>query len=271
MPELPEVQATVNSIRPSLEGKQIVQVRWLRGDLVRPRGFNLASLLLEDRVAAVSRRAKRIVFTHELGNRWFVHLGMTGRLVVLDAGAAVAPHTHAIFRLDDGSELRFVDPRRFGRIVWLGKDPDDASLGPEPLTLREYQFATRLARTRRRIKTALLDQRFVAGIGNIYADESLHAARIHPATPTNRLTPGEARRLLRVIKSVLRRAIRSGGSTIRDYANGRNERGTFQHELAVYDREGETCRRCATRIVRIVLGGRGTHFCPTCQPLRHRG
>lgn len=265
MPELPEVQATVNSVRPFLEGRRIAQVCRLRGDLVRPRGFALASRLPKDPLVSVTRRAKRIVLAHANELRWFVHLGMSGRLVVVAPGEPVVAHTHAIFRLDDGNELRFIDPRRFGKLVWLGSSPDDPSLGPEPLTLSLKDFVTRLQRTGRAIKTALLDQHLVAGIGNIYADESLHAAGIHPRQPSNRLTRAQSRRLLQAIKAVLRRAIRSGGSTIRNYVNGNSQPGTFQQQLAVYGRAGQPCRRCRTPIVRVVLGGRGTHFCPTCQ------
>jgi formamidopyrimidine-DNA glycosylase len=265
MPELPEVQATVDSVRPGLVGRRILAVRQPRTDIIRPRGFDLARHLLEDRVTDVARRAKRIVITLASGNRWYVHLGMTGRLVVAAPSSPLPRHSHLVLVLDDDNELRFVDPRRFGKIVWLGHHTDDEDLGPEPLTMRATELSAALARTRRAIKTALLDQHLIAGIGNIYADESLHAAGIHPKKPANRLTRDETQRLLRAIKTVLRRAIRSGGSTIRDYANGNNEPGSFQQQLAVYDREAEPCRRCRTPIVRIVLGGRGTHFCPKCQ------
>lgn len=266
MPELPEVQASVDSVRPRLVGHRILAVRQLRADVVRPFRFDLARHLLKDRVIHVSRRAKRIVITLESENRWYVHLGMTGRLVVTAPSTPMPRHAHLVLSLDDGNELRFIDPRRFGRIVWLGRNPDDDHLGPEPLTMSYIELSTTLARTRRAIKSALLDQRLIAGIGNIYADESLHASGIHPTKPANRLTPDETKRLMNAIKTVLRRAIRSGGSTIRDYVNGRNEPGSFQKQLAVYARESQPCRRCRTPIVRMVLGGRSTHFCPTCQP-----
>ena len=190
---------------------------------------------------------------------------MTGQLTVDAIDAPAKRHTHLTIDLDAARQLRFVDPRRFGGIFWL----DDAAIdtiGPEPLTMRAVTLGRRLATTRRAIKTALLDQRIVAGIGNIYADEALHAAGLHPLTPANALAADDVRGLSRAIKRVLRRAIRAGGSTLRDYVNGRGERGTFQLLHRVYDRADQPCRRCRSAIVRIVVGGRSTCFCAICQP-----
>jgi formamidopyrimidine-DNA glycosylase len=142
-------------------------------------------------------------------------------------------------------------------------------MGPEPLTLRASDLSPRLSNTRRAIKTALLDQRIIAGIGNIYADESLFESRIHPTTPANRLKPDQIKNLSRAIKLILRRAIKHKGSSLRDYVDADGESGAFQRLHRVYDRKGHPCPRCQTPIKRIVLGGRSTHFCPTCQPKPH--
>jgi formamidopyrimidine-DNA glycosylase len=233
--------------------------------MLRPAGFDLVNALAGRTVADLSRRAKRIVFTLGDGNRFYVHLGMTGRLTVETPLAPLAAHTHLIVTLDHGRQLRLVDPRRFGEIVWLGAAGHD-NIGPEPLSLRPAVLHTRLSVTRRPIKAALLDQSVIAGIGNIYADEALHRAGVHPTRPGNSLTRAETARLNRAIKGVLRRAIRAGGSSIRDYVNADGLRGGFQLSHRVYDREGQPCQGCRTALLRIVLGGRSTHFCPKCQP-----
>ncbi|HEV8292815.1 MAG TPA: zinc finger domain-containing protein, partial [Tepidisphaeraceae bacterium] len=163
-------------------------------------------------------------------------------------------------------QLRFRDPRRFGGIWWLcNGEAHDTDLGPEPLKIRPAQLAQRLSKTRRAIKTALLDQRLVAGIGNIYADESLFHSRIHPTIPANRLNRDQVLRLNRAIKLILRRAINHRGSSLSDYVDANGEEGAFQLLHRVYAREGEPCVRCKNPIKRIVLGGRSTHFCPNCQ------
>jgi formamidopyrimidine-DNA glycosylase len=162
--------------------------------------------------------------------------------------------------------LRFRDPRRFGGIWWLGKDSPAGDMGPEPLLIRAAQLLLRLARTTRAIKNVLLDQTVLAGIGNIYADESLFLAAIHPLTPADQLTEEEVKRLNRAIKLTLRRALRHRGSSVRDYVDGNGVKGDYQKQHRVYDRTGKPCRTCESPIERIVLGGRSTHFCPNCQP-----
>ncbi len=191
---------------------------------------------------------------------------MTGHLAVMSPEADLAAHTHLILTLDDGFELRFTDPRRFGGVFWLGKAPADAHLGPEPLTLRPATLARRLAGTDRAVKNALLDQSLIAGLGNIYVDESLFAARIHPLTPASRLAADDVARLSRAIKLTLRRALRHRGSTLRDYRDPAGEPGRFQTLHRVYNRAGLPCRVCRTPITRIVLAQRSTCFCPHCQP-----
>ena len=270
MPELPEVQTVVTSLRPKVVGQTIRGVHVYRADVVDPPGTDLAALLTGTRIRSVERRGKRIIFTLDDGHdsKFFVHLGMTGRLTIVTdtADDTTRPkHTHVEFRLDTGT-LRFADPRRFGGLWWLGPGGcADAGMGPEPLTVRPTQLLRRLARTTRAVKNALLDQSVVAGLGNIYVDESLFGAGIHPLTPANELTAGQVGRLNRSIKTVLRRAIRNRGSTLRDYVDADGVGGSFQSLHKVYDREGKPCRRCRTPIERIVLGGRSTHYCPKCQ------
>jgi formamidopyrimidine-DNA glycosylase len=265
MPELPEVQMVVTTLRPALLGKAIRRVHVTRADIIRPAGIDLAALLKGQRVTEVARRGKKIVVTVGDSQRFYVHLGMTGRLTLEAPGADVKKHTHVSMDLD-GFQVRFQDPRRFGGIWWLGTDlPVDSELGPEPLTMRPKQLAAALSRTRRVIKSALLDQSMIAGLGNIYADEALFAAKIHPLTPANELTTRQVAALNRAIKTTLRRALRHRGSTLRDYRDAEGNAGTFQRLHRVYDRAGKPCQICRTPIQRIVIGGRSSHFCPKCQ------
>ena len=266
MPELPEVQTVVNTLRPRVIGRRVIRVRLNRSDILSPAGINLPSVLAEQTVKEIARRGKRIVFTLRNGERFYIHLGMTGRLVVSSSKESPPPHTHLRLDLDNGGEIRFTDPRRFGGVWWLGANHAEDDMGPEPLRTRPQQLGRRLARTTRAIKSALLDQRVLAGLGNIYVDESLFAAGIHPLTPANRLTAEQIARLNRAIKTTLRRALRHRGSTLRDYRDADGFPGNFQSLHRVYDREGQPCRQCRTPIQRIVLGGRSTHFCPKCQP-----
>jgi formamidopyrimidine-DNA glycosylase len=269
MPELPEVQTVVDTLRPKIVGRVIARVQLNRADIVTPPEADLATLLTGRTVVDLARRGKRIVFTLDTGDRFYVHLGMSGRLGMNLFHQPTAPHTHLAIRIrGNDSELRFADPRRFGGVWWLGRDlPPEGNMGPEPMATRPAQLAKRLARTTRAIKNALLDQTVLAGLGNIYVDESLFAARIHPLMPANRLSPEQVGRLSRSIKSTLRRAIRHRGSTLRDYRDADGAPGAFQSRHRVYNRAGQPCRTCRTPIERIVLGGRSTHFCPKCQSL----
>lgn len=280
MPELPEVQTVVDTLRRALAAAggpgavrgTIAAVAHLRDDMVTcPPDFDLRRTVAGRSIVNVTRRGKRIVLHLDDENRMYVHLGMTGRLTVEHADAAARKHTHMVLSLADGREIRFADPRRFGAIVWLGREgTDEAAMGPEPLAVRPAELLARLRQTRRAIKTALLDQRLIAGIGNIYADEALFAAEIDPRTPADRLTVDQVRRLCGAIKRVLRRAIRHRGSTLRDYVDADGAGGRFQLLHRVYDREGHPCPACGRPIRRIVLGGRSTHFCPYCQKIRPR-
>jgi formamidopyrimidine-DNA glycosylase len=235
--------------------------------MVTPAAFDLPNALKDRTILEVSRRGKRIVFRLDDGNVLFIHLGMTGRLQLTPRDAAIEPHTHLIvdFADDRNQQLRFRDPRRFGEIRWLGADLGEDKMGPEPLAMRAKELAAKLLRTTRAIKNALMDQHVIAGLGNIYVDESLFAAGIHPLTPANKLTSEQIAVLTKSIKQVLRKAIHHRGSTLRDYVDAEGGKGAFQRLHSVYDREEEPCRRCKTPIERIVLGGRSTHFCPRCQ------
>jgi formamidopyrimidine-DNA glycosylase len=265
MPELPEVETIVRSLRPRLAGARIDRVHLLRADILQPPGADLPGCLANRKFADIHRRGKKIIFLLDDGNRFTIHLGMTGRLTLEKSQSPSLPHTHLVLETI-GQELRFVDPRRFGGVFWLGlTESADKNLGPEPLEIRAAELAGRLSKTKRAIKTALLDQHILAGVGNIYADESLFTANIDPRTPANRLTRDQIARLNRGIKTVLRRALSHRGSTLRDYRDADGQSGDFQKLHRVYDRKGLPCSVCETKIVRIVLGGRSTHYCPRCQ------
>jgi formamidopyrimidine-DNA glycosylase len=272
VPELPEVETVVRDLAPLLAGRRIRSVAAGAKALRRPWSAEWEPLLVGRRVRAVRRRGKWIVIDLAGGASLVVHLGMTGQLTVAPADQPLADHTHLVFGLDRGtSQLRFRDIRRFGSAT-LFPDPAAleqffraAGLGPEPFDLDPRYWRERLTATGRCLKAVLLDQRVVAGVGNIYADESLFEARLHPTRPGGRLRRAEAERLRKAVALVLRRAIARRGSSIRDYVGGSGLRGGYQNEFRVYGRTGEPCPRCRTRIEQVRLAGRSTHFCPRCQ------
>lgn len=269
MPELPEVETVVRTLSPRVVGARIARVEHVRRDMITPDGFDLVKQLTRRRIKNLTRRGKRIVFELDNGNRFFIHLGMSGKLRVQRADAPLAKHTHLILNLRNNLQLRFIDPRRFGEIRWLGRDDDaDKTMGPEPLSMKTSDLAKKLTKTTRAIKNALMDQRVIAGLGNIYVDESLFDSRIHPLARADKLKPDQIKRLTASIKRVLKRAILHRGSSLRDYVDARGKRGRFQNLHRVYQRYGKKCSTCDHSIARITLGGRSTHFCPTCQPLR---
>lgn len=268
MPELPEVETVVVTLRPKAVGKVIAEVIIYRQDIITPIDTDLPTLLRSKSIQSIDRRGKRIIFTLTDGNRFYIHLGMTGRLVSEATDVPLKKHTHLILRLSGApEELRFIDPRRFGGVWWLGSNVlADERMGPEPLKLSNKALSELLSKTKRAIKVALLDQTLIAGLGNIYVDEALHAARIHPLTPANSLNDVQIALLNKSIKRVLGKAIRSRGSSLRDYVDADGNRGGFQKLHRVYDRMGERCRSCKREsIARITLGGRSTHYCPACQ------
>jgi formamidopyrimidine-DNA glycosylase len=264
MPELPEVETVVRSVAAHLTGRRIVSTRFTSRFVTPGNKAKLTRKLAGRRIESVKRRGKFIVIALDQGTLT-VHLGMTGKLLVNKAAEDEASeHTHGVFQLDDGM-LLYHDPRQFGRIEFSeGAPPRVARLGPEPLEIGFDEFRARLRR-KTRIKSLLLNQTFLAGMGNIYVDESLFAAGIHPLTPASKLTDARAEKLYRAIRGILRHAIQLGGSSISDYVNGRGERGWFQMEHRVYGREGEPCANCGRPIRKILVAQRGTHYCPHCQ------
>jgi formamidopyrimidine-DNA glycosylase len=273
VPELPEVETVVRDLRPLLVGRRLASVRVSKHALRRPWSKAWAPLLAGRRVEEVRRRGKWIVLALDGSSRLVFHLGMTGRLTVAPAGEPVADHTHLVIDLDGGGEqLRFRDVRRFGSATFfpdagaLEQFFEKAGLGPEPFDLDPRAWHEALRGTDRNLKAVLLDQRVVAGVGNIYADESLFEARLYPARPASGLSAAEAGRLRRAIATVLTRAVERRGSTIRDYLGGSGQRGGYQEEFRAYGRAGQPCRRCGTPIERVRIAGRSTHYCPRCQP-----
>ncbi|MFN2629376.1 MAG: bifunctional DNA-formamidopyrimidine glycosylase/DNA-(apurinic or apyrimidinic site) lyase [Gaiellaceae bacterium] len=273
MPELPEVETVRRQLEPALVGRRFEGVEILDRRLVRPfEPPEVAAEIEGERVAAVDRRGKYLILGFESGRVLLVHLRMTGSLRHLPGGALEAdPHRRAVIRLDDGSHLAYRDVRRFG--TWALVEPGElgpylaARLGSEPL---ERGFTTALLRGRlegRRapVKAALLDQRTLAGMGNIYADEALWRARIDPLRPAADLDENELERLTKAIKAALRAGIARQGATLRDYVRPDGGAGSMQRELKVYGRTGEPCERCGAPIQKIRSGGRGTWFCPDCQ------
>jgi formamidopyrimidine-DNA glycosylase len=268
VPELPEVETIRAQLAPRLEGRTLSRVEILDPRLTRPHDlFEVAEELEGDRVLAVERRGKYLVFRLESGLSLLVHLRMTG-------GFGFLPTTHerAVLELDDGSRIAFRDVRRFG--TWLVLEDADAvgylsgKNGPEPLGpgFTTRWLAENLARRRAPLKAVLLDQRVVAGLGNIYADEALWRARVSPLRPANEVARPEVRRLQRAIRAALDAGIERQGSTLSDYRTPAGEPGSMQEEFRVYGREGEPCPRCRTPISKTRVGGRGTWFCPRCQP-----
>ena len=270
MPELPEAQTIAAQLDRCLRGVRLGRVVLRLRKIARCNGTTLSATLPGRSVRRVTRRGKRVVVTLDPEATLVFRLGMTGQIMVTDADARRDRHVHLRVSLDDGRrELRYRDVRRFGS-VWLtegaGREGPDGidDLGPEPLEITPAQFDRLLSR-RRQIKALLLDQRAIAGLGNIYCDEALFAARIHPLTPAAEIDRPRRRALLRAIRRILRQAIRHGGSTLRDYRTATGREGNFQTRHRVYGRQGQPCPRCHAPIQRITAAGRSTHICPTCQ------
>jgi formamidopyrimidine-DNA glycosylase len=276
VPELPEIETIRSRLALSLTGRRFERVQILDPRLTRPEPPEIVAAALEgERVADVRRRGKYLIFEFESGRHLLVHLRMTGNLLHPGPkGTEDDPHRRAVVSLDNGSDVVYRDVRRFG--TWEVLEPGELEgyfaarrLGHEPLArgFTTAGLATSLAGRRAPIKAALLDQRAAAGIGNIYADEALWYARIHPLTPAGELAPAEVAELRKGIRKALRLGIARQGATLRDYRGADGERGRMQDEFRVYGRAGEPCRRCGTPIEKIRAGGRGTWFCPSCQRL----
>jgi formamidopyrimidine-DNA glycosylase len=274
MPELPEVETIARGVDERLRGDRI-DTTWFSE---KPEPFKSSPQLMAKelpgrRIERVYRVGKHIVFdlarAKEPGLQWIVHLGMTGRLLVADAETPIPQHTHGILHLASGRELRFVDPRRFGRMELHGtptqKTTPFAGTGQEPFNISPAQFAALFRPRRTSIKAALLNQKLLHGVGNIYADESLFRAGIRPRRMARHLKRAELDRLHASLQTVLREAISLGGSSVSDYVDAAGVAGFFQLEHRVYLRTGQPCLVCGTPIQRMVLAGRGTHYCPHCQ------
>ena len=287
MPELPEVETIARGLNQRVAGDVIESV-WLgsKPEPLKSSPQEIVATLESTRIATVRRVGKHIVFDLEVNGvpggrhakkkmtagggarttqpsgQWIVHLGMTGRVLVCKPEEEVEKHTHAIVKLASGRELRFVDPRRFGRLsVAHGFE----AAGSEPLQVELERFV-RLFRGRKTpIKSALLNQKLLSGVGNIYADESLFRARIRPRRRAASLSREDLRRLYLAVREVLTEAIELGGSSVSDYVDADGEEGFFQLQHRVYGREGEPCLVCKTAIKRVVIAGRSSHYCPKCQ------
>lgn len=273
MPELPEVETVVRGLRPALMGRVItdVVVYWERS-IAAPEADVFVQRVTGQRIVDVRRRGKWIVIELN-GDTLLVHLRMTGQLLLERDECAEDKYTRVLFRLDDGGQLRFSDMRKFGRLV-LTDEPDEVlgKLGPEPLAdaFTASRFGEMLAQRRGRIKSLLLNQRFLVGLGNIYVNEALWRARVHPLRAADTLSLAEVERLHGAIRAVLREAIDEGGTTLSDgtYQQTDGSAGEFAPRLAIYGREGEPCPRCGEEIERITVGQRGTFVCGECQSLQ---
>jgi len=277
MPELPEVETVRRGLEPKLVGARITGLQQHRGDLRLPLPRRFAERVVGHKILRLDRRAKYIIAQLDDGSAWLMHLGMSGRMMLLshnEAGATpLDKHDHVVFDTDRGWQVRFRDPRRFGLMLLL--DPGETAthrllkgLGPEPLdrAFTGAVLAGALKGKRTSIKAALLDQRVVAGIGNIYACEALFHSGVSPKRSAHTVQGERADRLVAAIKKVLNQAIKAGGSSLRDHRQPDGELGYFQKRFAVYDREGQPCPHgCADTVRRFAQGGRSTFWCPRCQ------
>jgi formamidopyrimidine-DNA glycosylase len=291
MPELPEVETIARGLHKRVAGDCIDEV-WLSGKspTFKSKPAEIAATLPGTCIAAVRRMGKHIVFelvpnngkrklarvtksrskkvaqVHSLPShpQWIVHLGMTGRMVVCDPADETVKHTHAVVALTSGRELRFIDPRRFGRLSVVSAGNFEAG-GVEPLEVGLERFVELFRGRNTPIKSALLNQKLLRGVGNIYADESLFRAGIRPRRRASTLSREQLERLYVSVQEVLKEAIALGGSSVSDYVDADGEEGFFQLKHRVYGREGERCLRCKTPVKRVVIIGRSSHYCPTCQ------
>jgi formamidopyrimidine-DNA glycosylase len=276
MPELPEVETIARGLALRVAG-DVIESIWLgqKPEPLKSPAREIAATLEHSRIATVRRMGKHIVFDLEHNSvrpknpgstqaQWIVHLGMTGRLQVCEPQSEILKHTHAILKLKSGKELRFVDPRRFGRLSVARAGGFDAG-GLEPLEADLDRFLVLFRGRKTPIKSALLNQKLLRGVGNIYADESLFRAGVRPRRRASTITREQLAKLLASVKEVLREAIALGGSSISDYVDADGEEGFFQLQHRVYGREGEPCLVCKTPIKRVVIAGRSSHYCPKCQ------
>src|SRR6266699_3622575 len=281
MPELPEVETVARGLRHAILGRRILSVTLGKTDFIDDPNA-LEQHLPGRQIEAVERYGKFMLLRLSAVDRetsvatngdaaasLLVHLGMTGQIAPSPAGQPLEKHTHVCMLLDDGRELRYTDARRFGRIAYLTKDllaEELTGFGADPLEVSKEEFASRICGRRARIKALLLDQSVLRGVGNIYADESLWRARVHPARLGTKLNRKPAETLRRVLQDILRKAIVLRGSSISDFLDAEGEPGEYQRHHRVYGREGKNCYRCKTAIRRAIVAGRSSYFCPRCQP-----
>ncbi len=282
MPELPEVETVVRGLQKSVLGRRILSVWIGKSDFIdNPAEF---TRLNGQRIASIERFGKFMLLRLANGEdaarqvlenaaneaaSLLVHLGMTGQLAPSAPEIPFDKHTHVSFALDDGRELRYTDPRRFGRMAYLTADllaSEVAGAGADPLEVSATEFAERVRSRKARIKALLLDQSVFRGVGNIYADESLWRAKIHPARIGSKISAKEAETLRRVLQEILNRAIVMRGSSISDFLDANGEPGEYQRHHRAYGREGKPCYRCRTPIRRVIVAGRSSYFCSKCQP-----
>lgn len=270
MPELPEVETTRRGISPFITNKPIQKMIVRQPQLRWPIPTKLKSLLKQHVISAVSRRGKYLLFTTDIGTM-IVHLGMSGSLRILPINTAAEKHDHVDLVFTD-TLLRYTDPRRFGSILWTEHDPHHhkllCHLGPEPLSRHcNAQYFFTLSRTRKvAIKTFLMNHKVVVGVGNIYANEALFSAHIHPLQPANTLSKQQFATLTPLIKKILKKAIRAGGTTLKDFQSASGQPGYFSQQLNVYGRQDQPCPVCNCAIKKIVINQRASFYCPSCQP-----
>jgi formamidopyrimidine-DNA glycosylase len=281
MPELPEVETIARGLNRRVAGDVIESV-WLgeKPEPLKSPAKEIVAVLEQARIERVRRVGKHIVFDlarptrngrtpARASGQWIVHLGMTGRLLIASPETETVKHTHAVLKLASGSELRFVDPRRFGRLAVVRMESKQAAgfsaPGAEPLDSQSERFLTLFRRRKTPIKSALLNQKLLSGVGNIYADESLFRAAIRPRRRAASLTRDELRKLHAAVQEVLREAIELGGSSVSDYVDAEGREGFFQLQHRVYGRVGEPCLVCGRAIKRVIIAGRSSHYCPHCQ------
>ena len=268
MPELPEVETVARGLQKRVAGDVIESV-WISGKKqpLKSSPEEIVATLEGSRIVQARRVGKHIAIDLEKnGNsasQWIVHLGMTGSMLVTTPDAPIEKHTHLIAKMASGKEVRFVDPRMFGKLA-VTHEPFKAP-GSEPLDVDFETFASLFRKRKTPIKSALLNQSLLSGVGNIYADESLARAGIRPRRRATSLTRADLKKLYDALKKVLHAAIKAGGSSVSDYVGADGERGFFQIKHLVYGREDQPCRKCKTPIKRIVIAGRSAHFCPKCQ------
>src|SRR5262249_6626882 len=287
MPELPEVETVARGLQAAVAGRQILRVTLRKTDFTddpavierelpgrhirRIDRFGKSMLLrLASGAPAAPGAARAVAAEAQVSEALLVHLGMTGHLAPHLPEQPLAKHTHVTFTLDDGRELRYTDARRFGRMAYLTGSALNAELerfGADPLHVTAGEFGRRMQTSKARIKALLLDQRVLRGVGNIYADESLWKARIHPAKIGARLTPAELGALGKELRKILLKAIELRGSSISDFVDAGGIPGDYQQHHKVYGREGLPCPRCGAKIRRTIIAGRSSHFCPHCQPV----